>query len=208
VASAAAKKSSLKQYVLEKLRTWVNSLLEAEWNEFLGRGRQQALHPEHDIIAMAIGRGRSNLSGLGEIELRVPRDRKLTAFLGKNGQFLMPLVDLLEQCRIACDELIEVTGRAALQAILQLSSQQIAGGPPHPGRRRAGEVVWHGRQPGSVMLSDRKLAVERPRLRQRGRGEDKEVEIPAYTALQNEPRLRARMLEILMRGVSTRNTGR
>src|SRR5262245_1969761 len=36
------------------------------------------------------------------------------------------------------------------------------------------------------------------------RGKIKEVEIPAYTALQNEPRLRARMLEILMRGVSTR----
>jgi putative transposase len=130
---------------------------------------------------------------------------KLAKFLCKNGQFLIPLVELIEQCRLACDELIEVTGRAALQAVLQLSSQQVAGGPPHSGRRRAGEVVWHGRQPGSVMLSDRKLAIERPRLRQRGTGENKEVEIPAYAALQNEPRLRARMLEILMRGVSTRN---
>jgi putative transposase len=130
---------------------------------------------------------------------------KLAKFLCKNGQFLIPLVELIEQCRLACDELIEVTGRAALQAVLQLSSQQVAGGPPHSGRRRAGEVVWHGRQPGWVMLSDRKLAIERPRLRQRGTGENKEVEIPAYAALQNEPRLRARMLEILMRGVSTRN---
>jgi predicted secreted protein len=34
--SAAPKKSSLKRYVLEKLRTWVNSLLEAERDEFLG----------------------------------------------------------------------------------------------------------------------------------------------------------------------------
>ena len=131
--------------------------------------------------------------------------RRLAEFLSKNGQFLLPMLDLIEQCRLACDELIDVAGRATVQAVLELSAQQVAGGPPHPGQRRAGEVVWHGQQPGSVMLSDRKLAVERPRLRQRGAGEHKEVEIPAYAALQNEPRLRARMLEILMRGVSTRN---
>jgi putative transposase len=131
--------------------------------------------------------------------------KRLAEFLSKNGQFLLPMLDLIEQCRLACDELIDVVGRATVQAVLELSAQQVAGGPPHPGQRRGGEVVWHGQQPGSVLLSDRKLAVERPRLRQRGAGEHKEVEIPAYAALQNEPRLRARMLEILMRGVSTRN---
>lgn len=131
--------------------------------------------------------------------------RKLGEFLLKNGQFLLPMAELIEQSQMVCDELIDVTGRATLRTILELSAQQVAGGPPHPGKRREGEVVWYGQQPGSVMLSDRKLVVERPRLRQRGAGQDKEVEIPAYAALQNEPRLGARMLEILMRGVSTRN---
>ena len=46
--SAAPKKSSLKRYVLEKLRTWVNSLLEAERDEFLGRGRHQPLDEDHN----------------------------------------------------------------------------------------------------------------------------------------------------------------
>jgi hypothetical protein len=32
--------------------------------------------------------------------------------LAKNGQALLPMVDLIEQCRLACDELIDVTGRA------------------------------------------------------------------------------------------------
>jgi hypothetical protein len=32
----------------------------------------------------------------------------------------------------------------------------------------------------------------------------KEVEVPAYAAMQDQPRLSARMLDILMRGVSTR----
>jgi putative transposase len=130
--------------------------------------------------------------------------RKLGEFLSKNGQFLLPMVDLIEQCRLACDELIDVAGRATVQAVLELSAQQVAGGPPHPGKRRRGEMVWHGHQPGRVMLSDRKLCVQRPRLRKRGGGEQSEVEIPGYTAMQKEPRLGARMLDILMRGVSTR----
>jgi hypothetical protein len=54
------------------------------------------------------------------------------------------------------------------------------------------------------MLSDRKVQVERPRLRRRGRG-GKEVEIPAYTAMQNQSPLSERMLDTLLRSVSTRN---
>jgi len=131
-------------------------------------------------------------------------ERKLTQFLSKGGQLLLPMVDLVEQCRMACDELIDVAGRATIQAVLDLSAQQAAGGPRQQGRRRSGEVVWYGRQSGTVMLSDRKLGVQRPRLRQKGSGAGKEVEIPAYAAMQDEPRLGARMLDILMRGVSTR----
>ena len=64
--------------------------------------------------------------------------------------------------------------------------------------------MWHGHQPGRVMLSDLKLCVKRPRLRQRDKGKQAEVEIPAYVTLQNEPRLGSQILDILMRGVSTR----
>lgn len=131
-------------------------------------------------------------------------EQKLAEFLSKNGQLLLPMVDLIEHCQWACDELIEVTGRAAIQAVLQLSAEQVAGGPPQHGKRRTGEVVFYGQQPGMVMLSDRKLEVERPRLRSKGRGRSHEVEIPAYSAMHNQPRLGARMLDILMRGVSTR----
>ena len=87
---------------------------------------------------------------------------------------------------------------------LELSAQQAVGGPRQQGKSREGEVVWYGQQPGSVMLSDRKLRVKRPRLRRKGSGAEKEVEVPAYQAMQDQPRLGARMLDILMRGVSTR----
>jgi putative transposase len=131
-------------------------------------------------------------------------EQQLVEFLSKSGQLLLPMVDLITQCQCACDDLIDVTGRAAIQAVLRLSAEQVAGGPPQQGKRRRGDVVFYGQQPGMVMLSDRKLQVQRPRLRQKGPGTDKEVEIPAYATMQNKPRLSSRMLDILMRGVSTR----
>ena len=129
---------------------------------------------------------------------------ELASFLVKNGQGLLPMVDLIEQCQVACNELIDVTGRAAIQAVLQLSAMEAAGGGPQQGRRRWGDVVFYGRQPGQVFLSDRKLAVERPRLRSKA-PPSREVEVPAYAAMQNRGAMGARMLDILLHGVSTRS---
>ncbi len=131
-------------------------------------------------------------------------EQELAGFLAKNGQALLPMVDLIEQCQVACDELIDVTGRAAIQAVLQLSAIEAAGGPQQQGKRRSGDVVFYGRQAGQVLLSDRKLEVQRPRLRSKGR-RGQEVEVPAYAAMQNPTPMGARMLDILLHGVSTRN---
>jgi len=131
-------------------------------------------------------------------------EQELASFLVKNGQGLLPMVDLIEQCQVACDQLIDMTGRAAIQAVLQLSAMEAAGGPQQQGKRRSGDVVFYGRQPGQVLLSDRKLEVQRPRLRTKG-PRSQEVEVPAYTAMQNPAPMGKRMLDILMHGVSTRN---
>ena len=131
-------------------------------------------------------------------------EQQLASFLARNGQALLPMVDLIAQCQMTCDELIDVTGRAAIQAVLQLSAIEAAGGPRQQGKRRAGDVVFYGRQAGQVHLSDRKLEVQRPRLRRKGR-RSQEVEVPAYAAMQNPAPMGARMLDILLRGVSTRN---
>lgn len=128
---------------------------------------------------------------------------ELTRLLSQNAQLMLPLVELVEQCRGAVDEVIDVTGRAAIQAVLELSAQQVTGGElAQPGKKRQGEVVRWGRQSGRVKLSDRKLQVDKPRLRKRSGGE---VEIPAYEAMQDDELLGSRMLDILMKGVSTRN---
>lgn len=126
--------------------------------------------------------------------------RALGKFLLEEGQFLLPLVNLIETAQGAIDEVIDLAGRATIEAVLRLSAQEVAG-QKHPGKAQ-GTIRWHGQQPGVVPLSNRKLRVSKPRLRHKEQGE---VEVPAYQALQSNSRLAARMLDILLRGVSTRH---
>ena len=128
--------------------------------------------------------------------------RQLTEFLIKEGQFLLPMVKLIEQAELAVDELIDVMGRAAIQAVLELSAMEVAGGKT-PGQA-SGDVRWHGRQGGIVHLAERKLQIDKPRLRRKEGGRGAEVAIPAYQMLHTDGKLARRMLDLLMLGVSTR----
>jgi putative transposase len=137
------------------------------------------------------------------------RDKRAIAeFLKQEGQFLLPMVELVETAELAIDEVIEVMGRATVEAVLEMSAEGVAG-PKQSGRARgSGDATWYGRQGGQVYLSDRKVRIERPRLRRRGSGAGGEVEVPAYTAMRRPGALADRMLEILMAGVSTRKYSR
>jgi transposase-like protein len=129
--------------------------------------------------------------------------KKLTEFLCKEGQLLLPLVERITHTEMALDELIDLTGRATIEAVLTLSAQEVAGAK-HPGKK-ADDIRWYGRQSTTVALSNRKLRLDKPRLRCTGHGLGKEVEIPAYEAIQQNSQLGGRILEILMMGVSTRH---
>ena len=73
------KKQSLKQHLLEKMKTWINSLLEGERDEFLGRDRYERLDTKQDNYRNGYRPRGINFFGLGELQLSVPRDR--------NGEF-------------------------------------------------------------------------------------------------------------------------
>jgi transposase-like protein len=128
---------------------------------------------------------------------------KLTEYLAKNGQLLMPMVELIEKSRLAVDELIDDVSRAAVEAVLILSAISVAGEKSRG--KKGGEIGWHGSQKGSVRLSNRKIRIKKPRLRKKGRGPGGEVELAAYEAMNRSERLGERIGKILMRGVSTRN---
>jgi len=132
--------------------------------------------------------------------------RQMAEFLAKEGQLLLPMVDLIEQAECAIDEVIDVMGRATIEAVLRISAEQLAG-PRQQGKRgNQREFYYHGTQPGRVALKERQLRVDKPRLRKKRPrpAEVAEAEIPAYEAMRKDGRLADRMLAILMRGVSMR----
>jgi transposase-like protein len=120
-------------------------------------------------------------------------------FLSKNGQLLLPMVQLIEQSRTALDDVVDVTGRSMIEIILQVSADTLAGAKT-PGKK-SGDIRHHGTQDGVIHLKERKLRVKRPRLRHRTDGE---VEIPAYESVRTRPKMAERMMQIMIEGVSTR----
>lgn len=129
--------------------------------------------------------------------------QSIARYFARHGQALLPLVDLIEASRLAVDELIDILGRASIEAVLQLSAQSLAGEKRQG--RKGEEIVWYGTQSGTVRLSDRKLRVKKPRLRKKRTGRGGEVEIPAYEAMNGGESMSKRLLEILMCNVSMRN---
>jgi len=132
--------------------------------------------------------------------------RQMAEFLAQEGQLLLPMVDLIEQAECAIDEVIDVMGRATVEAVLRMSAEQLAG-PRQQGKRvDQREFYYHGTQPGRIALKERQLRVDKPRLRKKRPRPDEiaEVEIPAYEAMRKDGRLADRMLAILLNGVSTR----
>jgi putative transposase len=128
----------------------------------------------------------------------------LAQVLAKNGQFLLPMLDLIENAECAVDDLIDVMGRATIEAVLLMSAAQVAG-PKQQGKKSDREIAYHGSQKGRIALKERQLRVDKPRLRRNPQvGEPGEVEIPAYEAMRKDGRLADRMLDILINGVSTR----
>jgi hypothetical protein len=79
--------------------------------------------------------------------------RTLAAFCQAHGQVLLPLVELVEQARLAVDTVIEQVSQQTLETILDLSAEQLAG-VRTPGKP-SGLIRWHGRRTGRVSLADR-----------------------------------------------------
>lgn len=120
-------------------------------------------------------------------------------FARSNGQFLLPLVELITRARVAVDEVITSIGISTIETILTISAQEVAG--QRSQGKASGDILWHGSQQGSISLADRKVKVQRPRLRHK---QDGEVKVPAYEALRDNPERADRALGALLRGVSTR----
>lgn len=129
----------------------------------------------------------------------------LQAYFADQGQLLLPLLELVQDARTSIDELMLEAARSFVEQLLVLSAQEVAGGKQQ-GKAR-GEIGWHGTQTGRIVLSERKLSIQRPRLRSKGPG-SKEVAVPVYARMQADGQLADRVRDILVTGVSTRKYAR
>ena len=102
------------------------------------------------------------------------------------------MLEFVEQTEVAIDEVIQVMGRATIEAVLEMRGC---------GRREAGRSVTSGRRHGVVWPAPVACGAA---IRRRGAGEGGEVEVPAYAAMRRPGAVADRMLEVLMAGVSTR----
>ena len=79
----------------------------------------------------AVPRSYHTLNNHGKMD-----ERKFAEFLAKNGQQFLPMVELIEQSRLAVEDLIDSLGRVTIQTVLHMSAAQVAG-PPQQGKSRA-----------------------------------------------------------------------
>ena len=70
--------------------------------------------------------------------------QRLAAFVAEHGQAFFPLVSLVEQSQLAVEDLMDVMGRAGLEAVLLLSAKGSDGRAAS--RQAGGEVRRHGSQ--------------------------------------------------------------
>jgi putative transposase len=66
------------------------------------------------------------------------------ALLVREGRYLLPTVKLIDEAQTQITQIIDVTGRACIEAILEVSAIELAGDKT-PGKQ-SGEVRWHGKQ--------------------------------------------------------------
>lgn len=117
------------------------------------------------------------------------------AAFAKQGQVLLPMLELIENARTNLDELMSEAARGCSSSSCWCSRHMRWLGPSIGVGVRA---EYSARQSDlALVLAERELALRGPRLRRRGAG-DKEGGIPAYERLQAEPRLGERIHDIMV----------
>ena len=140
-------------------------------------------------------------------EKKGPPDKAgLRELLAKDGRdYLLPLVNVFALAGGALDQIIDVIGRAAIEAVLDISAADVAG-EKQPGKERKGAgAAYHGAAagpgvPGGPGRPGREAPAAQPR---RGRARD-----PGVRGAQAAVGTRERMLELLLAGLSTRSYGK
>jgi len=112
----------------------------------------------------------------------------------------LPLVEVWEELQ---PEVEHLTGLAGLKIIRAVIEDEVTRrvGPRHQPDAESHCVRW-GQQPGYVVFSGQKVAVERPRV---GTREGQEVALDSYARLQHDGRRQRAVHEGIVAGLTSRN---
>ena len=115
-------------------------------------------------------------------------------------QVPLPLVEVWEELQ---PEVEHLTGLAGLKIIRAVIEDEVTRrvGPRHQPDTESNCVRW-GQQPGYVVFSGQKVAVERPRVRTR---EGQEVALTSYARLQHDGRRQRAVREGIVAGLTSRS---
>ena len=114
----------------------------------------------------------------------------------------LPLVDILVETQAELQELVVASGLKVLEAMLEEDRVAVCG--PRYAHQPARRASRAGHTPSEVVLSGRKVALRRPRVRRDGQ----EVSLPTVRAFTAADPLNRRVVEQMLVGVATRQYGR
>jgi transposase-like protein len=114
-------------------------------------------------------------------------------------QIELPLLELFLQTKAEIEAFTAQAGLKIMHALLEHEIDQRCG------THGAQTAYRHGTQPGYVVFAGRKVAIQKPRLRQKG---GPELTLRSYAALQQDGRLQRAVARQLTHQVSTRNYAR
>lgn len=117
-------------------------------------------------------------------------------------QLMLPLLLAIDAAKKGLLSFVQQMGMAVLAEVLAAEAAAIAG---PKGKHVSGRTHHHwGTKRTPLCFGGRNISLERPRVRARGRGLQKEVELPTIEALREGDPLSARVAEQIVVGVSTR----
>lgn len=121
-------------------------------------------------------------------------------------QLMLPLLLAFDATKKGLLAFVQQMGMAVLSELLAAEAAEIAG---PKGKQVRGRTHHHwGTARTPLSFGGRNVSIERPRVRARGKGTQKEVELPTIEALREGDPMSARVTEQILAGVSTRGYAR
>jgi transposase-like protein len=121
----------------------------------------------------------------------------------QQDQLSLNLGPVLHEAVLTLESQARESVKKLVYALFEQEIEQLAGPSHRRGRDKFTDVFRAGSDPGSVLVAGQRMSVKKPRIKRSG----KDVQLKSYLKLQDWDLLTPRIMEYMVRGVSTRDYG-